>query len=537
MIQRDDQGWLLMHRKRAASFFATLFLVLVFVSSAAAQSGGPVELTVGLKPGAEVPAWPEGVVRVRPIPGSRIFRVWVEGERVEEILSLLREKDRVAFAEKAATGEIRSASAITRWDIAEPEVGLESTDLDWQDVMKVSSLLKLSEGGGVLVAVLDTGVDLKNTFFSSRVWHNPGEIPGDGRDNDGNGYVDDVVGWDFGDMDNDPQDLNSHGTNVSSVLLKVAPACTLLPVKLNPYGASTFSSGDVAEAIFYAIEAGARVINLSFSMESGSQAVESALRSAHVAGVVLVGAGGNDGAGVEYPASLDTVIAVGSLYESLEPAWFSPQGPELDITAPGVNIEVIDLGGFVTYVSGTSLSAPMVSGAAAVLRSMNPHLGPDTVKSLLLAGALDLGEPGRDPVYGAGALDGSSLFETAAPRIALLPPPLNTFAHTSPVTVGVHLPPIDTIADVFVAVEWAGTLYWLDGEGVFHSLQSQPLRPLGSLNAFSDLLEGILFGEDGVFSILEPLSWPLGHYQWGIALTDGSGALIGPITWTEMVLY
>jgi hypothetical protein len=105
------------------------------------------------------------------------------------------------------------------------------------------------------------------------------------------------------------------------------------------------------------------------------------------------------------------------------------------------------------------------------------------------------------------------------------------------VTVGVHLPPIDTIADVFVAVEWAGTLYWLDGEGVFHSLQSQPLRPLGSLNAFSDLLEGILFGEDGVFSILEPLSWPLGHYQWGIALTDGSGALIGPITWTEMVLY
>jgi subtilisin family serine protease len=500
-------------------------LVVVFLAVSVAVAGSTeVEFLVGLKENAAVPGWPEAVSRVKRIPGSRVHRVWAPSARAEEALRCLRRMEEVAFVERARQGEVQE--------------GADSDSLDnqaWYEVVKVSVLAELGDGAGVVVAVLDTGVDLDIPGVSGIVWRNRGEVPDDGLDNDGNGYVDDSVGWDFGDQDNDPRDENGHGTQVSSIALAIAPRCTILPVKINQDGSPVFGTGELVEGIFYAMGAGARVINLSLTVAEPSEAVTAALRAARQAGALVVAAAGNNGV-VEFPATLPEVIAVGSLY-GLEPAWFSPQGPELDLTAPGVQIETINLSGVSSLASGTSFSAAIVSGAAAILRSMNPHLTPDTVRNLLLDGSLDLGEPGRDPLFGAGALDGSSLRKAAAPRVMPPTPPFHLYRSGSPLNVSIHLPRTDTRVEVFVGLEAAGSLFWLDSAGMWHNAIIDPLASIARGTLDAGALDLVLFGDDGVFPVFETSSLPPGSYSWVTALVDEDGRIVGPVTRTNMYLY
>ena len=167
------------------------------------------------------------------------------------------------------------------------------------------------------MAVIDTGIDLENTIFEPCV----------------------LRGWDFGDNDNEPQDENGHGTEVSSIILALAPECRILPLKINLDGGDTFTTADLVEGIYYAFSLGARVINLSLTVDQNSEAVSEAIRAAYGAGSLVVAAAGNDSGEVAFPASMDEVIAVGSLYGDIPP-WFSPEGLELEITAPGVAVEV-----------------------------------------------------------------------------------------------------------------------------------------------------------------------------------------------------
>ena len=155
----------------------------------------------------------------------------------------------------------------------------------------------------VLIAITDTGIDRAHSDLAPNIWQNPGEIAGDGIDNDGNGYIDDTWGWDFVNNDNDPFDDNAHGTIVGSVaagvqdgsgVAGVCPWCRLASVKvLSAEGTGTLDG--VANGITYAADIGARVINLSLAGSVGSRTLEDAVNYAWGKGALVVAGAGNDG--------------------------------------------------------------------------------------------------------------------------------------------------------------------------------------------------------------------------------------------------
>jgi putative cell wall-binding protein len=245
----------------------------------------------------------------------------------------------------------------------------------------------------VLVAVLDTGVDATLPDLS------PVVVPG--RDfitpGGGNGYG----------------DTAGHGTSVSAVLAAKADnnigtagylqTARVMPVRvLNAEGAGTSTSS--AQGIIAAADAGAKVINMSYS--GGASDVEaSAVAYARSKGVVLVASAGNDklnGNPVSYPAAYDGVIGVGATTLSDTIASFSNTGTYVDLVAPGQTIYIQRPGGGIYIGQGTSYAAPHVAAVAAQLLAAKPHLAADTVITALTATAEDLGAPGRDDVYGHG---------------------------------------------------------------------------------------------------------------------------------------
>jgi subtilisin family serine protease len=253
----------------------------------------------------------------------------------------------------------------------------------------------------VLVAVLDTGVDATHPDLTGHV----------------------RAGADFVDGDADPRDEFGHGTAVAGVIAastnnKVGVAgiswgATVLAERvLGKQGSGSMCT--VAAGIIDAVDAGAKVLNLSLGGPGDAcpLIVEKALSYAHDHGALVVVSAGNDGAKgnpVDYPAGCSGAFAVGATDTRDRKAGFSEYGPQVDITAPGVGILTTTWqeGGKHGYAfeSGTSLSAPIVTGAAALLLSKHPTWTPDQVRARLVATALDKGKRGRDDLYGAGIVD------------------------------------------------------------------------------------------------------------------------------------
>src|SRR5262245_9524615 len=212
-----------------------------------------------------------------------------------------------------------------------------------------------STGQGVVVAVIDTGSDLSHPDLTANLWQNPGEIPGNLQDDDGNGFVDDVRGWDFANDDADPSDGHGHGTHVAGTIAAVAGNgigvagvawnAKIMSLKGLSAGGSGFSD-DLAEAIVYAAENGARVVNMSWRSIGVSQVVEDALAAAYDLGVVLVAAAGNDHteAWRAHPASSRFVLCIGASTPTDQRAQFSNYGASLDVLAPG-GADLSDSGG------------------------------------------------------------------------------------------------------------------------------------------------------------------------------------------------
>ncbi|MBN3923082.1 S8 family serine peptidase, partial [Nostoc sp. NMS4] len=158
-------------------------------------------------------------------------------------------------------------------------------------------------GKGVVVAVVDTGVDYNHEDLKNNIWTNSKEIPGNGIDDDGNGYVDDNYGWNFADNNNNTLDDNSHGTHVSGTIAGennnygvtgIAYDAKIMPVKvLDSSGSGSYSS--IAKGIRYAVDNGANVINLSLGGGSSNRTLQSAIDYASSKGVIVVMAAGNDG--------------------------------------------------------------------------------------------------------------------------------------------------------------------------------------------------------------------------------------------------
>lgn len=257
-------------------------------------------------------------------------------------------------------------------------------------------------GKDVVVAVIDTGVDFTHADLDKNIWVNRGEVFGNGIDDDCNGYVDDVIGWNFVDNNNNPMDYDGHGTHVAGIIaaennsfgtIGVAFDSKIMPIRV--LGDNGGTSRNVAKGIIYAADNGADVINLSLGAKGYSSEIAEAVRYATEQGSIVVMAAGNDGAPEPYyPAHLATHwgIAVGAIDYTGYVADFSNQAgsdPKLRyVVAPGVDIYSTFPNNDYEFMSGTSMAAPFVSGIAALMLSANPYLSPEQTRQILAGTAI-----------------------------------------------------------------------------------------------------------------------------------------------------
>lgn len=290
-------------------------------------------------------------------------------------------------------------------------------------------------GAGAVVAVLDTGADMTHPDLQGALWTNPGEVPGNGVDDDGDGWVDDVHGIDLVNHDSDPSDDEGHGTHVAGIIAAragddeggagLAPGAQVMLVKvLDDHRAGTASN--LAKGIEYALARGARILNTSVNGDDTSVELRAALAAATAAGATVVASAGNDGRDIDaapsYPASYPdlSLLTVAAEGEGGALAPFSNRGlAAVDVAAPGENILSTANGGGYELRSGTSMAAPFASATLALMASARPDLPGPALRAALLASARRTSLLGG--LLGAGALDAAG---AVAAILGPLPPAL-----------------------------------------------------------------------------------------------------------------
>ena len=305
----------------------------------------------------------------------------------------------------------------------------------------------------IVVAVIDTGIDYNHPDLAANVWTNPGEIPGDGIDNDNNGFIDDVHGYDFANSDSDPLDDHRHGTHVAGTIAAVGNngigvvgvnwQSSIMALKYLDRTNQGLTS-NAKRAINYATmmrerdvnPANVRVINASWGGPGGFDAgMRDEIERAGEAGILFVAAAGNGdvlGRGVDndlrsfYPASygLDNIIAVAASDQNDELAPFSNFGKlSVDLAAPGVGILSTEPGGSTASRNGTSMATPHVSGVAALVWSHIPYATVAEVRSAILRGVDELDSLSNRVATG-GRLNafGALTVDTVSPRATLKQP-------------------------------------------------------------------------------------------------------------------
>lgn len=322
-------------------------------------------------------------------------------------------------------------------------------------------------GRGIIVGILDTGIDWTHPDLRPQVLVRAGEdvngngtfepwpstqqqqgVTGDldGKDNDGNGFIDDVIGYDFVDQsvrnlgddrerDAIPFDEQGHGTSVGGVVAAVnstdggphglAYASRLMALRAFD-ATGNAEEDDVAAALLYAAMNGANVVNMSFGDGVDAPLMRAAVEAAAAMGCVLVASAGNSGTtSRQYPASYDDVIAVAATNDQDRRAPFSSTGSSVSMSAPGQGIETTRAGGGYRTVNGTSFAAPFVAAAAALLREQHPDWTPHEVTGTLRQSSVDLGDRGWDPNFGDGRLQVDAAMQAIAPTHVHVTSPRN----------------------------------------------------------------------------------------------------------------
>jgi len=280
-------------------------------------------------------------------------------------------------------------------------------------------------GKGVTIAVIDTGIQFDHPEFADAIWTNAQEIAGNQIDDDGNGYVDDYRGWDFAHDDNDPTDLNGHGSHTAGTIVAarddtgstgVAYDSKVMALQaLNVDGDGDTSN--VAAAVRYAVDNGARVISMSLG-GAFSPVLVSALEYARDNSVFVAAAAGNNGwPPPDFPAALSArlgnVLSVGAHDGDNQLAWFSNAvggSGAVQVDAPGVNVHSTVNGDGYARFTGTSMSTPHAAGVAALALSADPELTASKLRELIVKGA-DRRIGGSDS---AGGLNAATVVASAA---------------------------------------------------------------------------------------------------------------------------
>ena len=357
-----------------------------------------------------------------------LFMPLPENVSLEDAITAFTSKPGVLYAEPAYPITVQDLPADPLYS------QLQRTYLDQ---MSAPQAWDITTGApSILVAVLDTGLFVEHPDLAGRVWVNAREVPGNGVDDDASGCIDDVNGCTFLHSPNEVcgnvgagnvTDDVGHGTFVTGVLaasgnsagmVGVARGVTVLPVKILDCKGSgnTFS---LAQGILYAVERGARVINVSLGGPTDSAYVREAIRVARERyGAVFVAATGNSGGSVSYPAKYPEVLAVGGTNaDGNGRADFSNSGPEVDVVAVSQGIvgtaapvacasfNCLETDRAYALGDGTSFAAPLVSGLAALILSRSPFLSPDAVAGIIRATADPMPASDRPDWAGTGRIN------------------------------------------------------------------------------------------------------------------------------------
>jgi subtilisin len=297
----------------------------------------------------------------------------------------------------------------TVYQLKDP-VGLSAGSIEYENswgVERIGGRIAHSNnifGNGARVAVLDTGIDYAHQELADTYYG----------------------GWDFVFDDNDPYDdsWNSHGTHVAGIIagaadgdgiVGVSPGTELYAVKVLDGGGFGLLSW-IIKGLEWAIDSGMDVVNISIGGPH-SEALEEACDAAYKAGILLVAAAGN-GTEVGYPAAYDSVIAVTGTDREDQQGWFAPYGAQIELSAPGVMIQSTSTDNGYAELSGTSQAAPHVSGLAALIIAVGTYdlngdgnVDNQDVRLQMQMSAHDLGETGRDDIYGFGLVDVATALE------------------------------------------------------------------------------------------------------------------------------
>lgn len=442
-------------RKLGALRFAVagslnIFLLIALGGILQGASGVPPYV-----PGHVLVRWREGApatARLAAIAPTGWKAVWPRPRLGVQLLSVPAGSEIAAAQSLAALTTLVDATA-PDWRLAAlgvPDDPLFSNQWNMDRIAMPAVWDIVAGDPAVVIAAIDSGIDLTHPDLIGQFWANQGELPGNFLDDDGNGYVDDVSGWDFVQNDATPQDDYWHGTHVAGIIAAstdngvgvagVAPGVRLMSLKILD-ATGDGATGDLISALAYAADNGAGVANLSLAYqqpppESVISLLQAAINEAHQQGLLVVAASGNQGAAtVLYPAALDHVLAVGATTATDERWTSSSYGSALDLVAPGSGVLSTvwsRYGPGYAQASGTSMAAPHVSGLAGLLWSLRPHLSNDDVAALITGTVADVNGgsyPGWDPYIGWGRLDGwpAVLSATAALTLSF---------EVEPVTVG-----------------------------------------------------------------------------------------------------
>jgi subtilisin family serine protease len=408
------------------------------VGTTAAAGTRALELAARALNGTIEPSVPGGpsVVRV----GPNVSASWAQRRLGMTWGVRYVEPDQTVQREASAPNDPRFSS---QWGLDNP-TGLDVRALEAWDVTTGSP--------NVVVAVIDSGVDVTHPDLAGKIWTNPKEVAGNRLDDDRNGKVDDAQGWNFVSGSNSLRDDDGHGTHVAGIIAAasnnatggsgIAPGVRIMPLKfLNWAGSGQIS--DAVSAIYYAVDNGARVINASWAGPDFSQSLQDAIGYARSRNVVFVAAAGNDSVNIDarpaYPANyrLPNMLVVAAIDRTGAVSSFSNWGARtVDIAAPGSDIVSTIPGGRYSSYSGTSMATPFVSGVAALVLSRTPTLTADQVVNRIRGTAAPLSTlSGR--VMSGGALDAyAAVTGTTVPPASAPPLPSLRLADLRPSLLG-----------------------------------------------------------------------------------------------------